>query len=171
MGIRQWDMKQYDATSLPNPQIKHAKNVEFPLNDKDSYFNLKILRQKEILIACCLFVHILVFLQLCFIILKICANMTHYSGISKYASVENVWGHFPLIKSLHIFWYLAMTVELTGTVEKKNILFYNYSYILYFECLLFSSELSVLITFIIVFSRRIHCCGGGGEGGSLWEAT
>ena len=45
-------MKQYDATSLPNPQIKHAKNVEFPLNDKDSYFNLKILRQKEIFIAC-----------------------------------------------------------------------------------------------------------------------
>ena len=113
-------MKQYDATSLPNPQIKHAKNVEFPLNDKDSYFNLKILRQKEILIACCLFVHILVFLQLCFIILKICANMTHYSGISKNASDENVWGHFPLIKSLHIFWYLAMTVELTGTVEKNT---------------------------------------------------
>ena len=45
-------MKQYDATSLPNPQIKHAKNVEFPLNDKDSYFGLKILRQKEIFIAC-----------------------------------------------------------------------------------------------------------------------
>ena len=68
----------------------------------------------------CLFVHILVFLQLCFIILKICANMTYYSGISKYASDENVWGHFPLIKSLHIFWYLAMTIELTGTVEKKH---------------------------------------------------
>ena len=116
-------MKQYDAPSLPNPQIKHAKNVEFPLNDKDSYFNLKILRQKEILIACCLFVHILVFLQLCFIILKICANMTYYSGISKYASDENVRGHFPLIKSLHIFWYLAMTVELTGTVEKKTSCF------------------------------------------------
>ena len=110
-------MKQYDATSLPNPQIKHAKNVGFPLNDKDSYFGLKILRQKEIFIAC---LYIPRFLQLCFIILKICANMTYYSGISKYASDENVWGHFPLIKSLHIFWYLAMTVELTGTVEKKH---------------------------------------------------
>ena len=45
-------MIQYDATSLPNPQIKHAKNVDFPLNDKHSYFGLKILRQKEIFFTC-----------------------------------------------------------------------------------------------------------------------
>ena len=46
-------MKQYDATSLPNPQIKHAKNVEFPLNDKDSYFGLKSCDKKKYLLPVC----------------------------------------------------------------------------------------------------------------------
>ena len=161
-------MKQYDATSLPNPQIKHAKNVEFPLNDKDSYFNLKILRQKEIFIAC-----LYIFSFFC----------NYVSLFWKYAQIWRIIRESANTRLTKMFEAIFRSLKVSTSFDtllwplswqgqlKKNILFYNYSYILYFECLLFSSELSVLITFIIVFSRRIHCCGGGGEGGPLWEAT